>query len=173
MKFAAFAHEAAGLEVLASGQIEGLGAKATFLAETASGSQERLCVRRKPRPRGPAAPRWPAIMSSAGGSAALARDVVAVGHRIVHGGPDFCRARRGSTRPSSRNCGGTSRSRRCMRRTISPASRRRSKYSRRRAEVACFDTGFRRSHPFVADTFALPRSYYDEGVRHSLPRPFL
>jgi len=32
-------------------------------------------------------------------------------------------------------------------------------------QVACFDTAFHRSHPFVNDTFALPRSYYDKGVR--------
>lgn len=32
-------------------------------------------------------------------------------------------------------------------------------------QVACFDTAFHRSHPFVNDTFALPRSLYDEGVR--------
>ena len=32
-------------------------------------------------------------------------------------------------------------------------------------QVACFDTAFHRSQPFVSDTFALPRSYYDEGVR--------
>ncbi|MTI43925.1 acetate kinase [Roseibium hamelinense] len=32
-------------------------------------------------------------------------------------------------------------------------------------QVACFDTAFHRSHPWVNDTFALPRSYYDEGVR--------
>nr|WP_294555951.1 acetate/propionate family kinase [uncultured Rhodopila sp.] len=32
-------------------------------------------------------------------------------------------------------------------------------------QVACFDTAFHRSHPFVNDVFALPRSYYDEGVR--------
>ena len=32
-------------------------------------------------------------------------------------------------------------------------------------QVACFDTAFHRSHPFVNDTFALPRSYYDGGVR--------
>jgi acetate kinase len=31
--------------------------------------------------------------------------------------------------------------------------------------VACFDTAFHRAHPFVDDVFALPRSYYDEGVR--------
>lgn len=32
-------------------------------------------------------------------------------------------------------------------------------------QVACFDTGFHRSHPWVNDTFALPREFYDEGVR--------
>lgn len=32
-------------------------------------------------------------------------------------------------------------------------------------QVACFDTAFHRNHPFVNDTFALPRSYYDKGVR--------
>ncbi|QPM90214.1 acetate/propionate family kinase [Pseudooceanicola algae] len=33
------------------------------------------------------------------------------------------------------------------------------------AQIACFDTGFHRGHPFVNDTFALPRSYYDAGIR--------
>jgi acetate kinase len=32
-------------------------------------------------------------------------------------------------------------------------------------QVACFDTAFHRGQPFVCDTFALPRCYYDEGVR--------
>ncbi|GGF54878.1 acetate kinase [Mameliella alba] len=32
-------------------------------------------------------------------------------------------------------------------------------------QVACFDTGFHRNHPFVNDTFALPRAYYEKGVR--------
>jgi acetate kinase len=32
-------------------------------------------------------------------------------------------------------------------------------------QVACFDTAFHRSHPFVDDVFALPRALYDEGVR--------
>jgi acetate kinase len=31
--------------------------------------------------------------------------------------------------------------------------------------VACFDTAFHRGHPFVNDTFALPRRFYAEGVR--------
>ena len=32
-------------------------------------------------------------------------------------------------------------------------------------QVACFDTAFHRNHPWVNDTFALPRSFYDQGVR--------
>ncbi len=32
-------------------------------------------------------------------------------------------------------------------------------------QIACFDTAFHRNHPFVNDVFALPRRFYDEGVR--------
>ncbi len=32
-------------------------------------------------------------------------------------------------------------------------------------QVACFDTAFHRSHPWVNDTFAPPRHYYEMGVR--------
>src|SRR5205085_9634996 len=32
-------------------------------------------------------------------------------------------------------------------------------------QVACFDTSFHRTQPAVAETFALPRRYADEGVR--------
>ncbi len=32
-------------------------------------------------------------------------------------------------------------------------------------QVACFDTAFHRTHPWVNDTFALPQGYYEKGVR--------
>ncbi|MGJ4995388.1 acetate/propionate family kinase [Bradyrhizobium sp. HKCCYLS3077] len=32
-------------------------------------------------------------------------------------------------------------------------------------QVGCFDTAFHRSHPWVNDTYALPRAFYDDGVR--------
>lgn len=32
-------------------------------------------------------------------------------------------------------------------------------------QVACFDTAFHRSHPFVNDAFALPYRYFEQGVR--------
>ncbi|QFT34262.1 Acetate kinase [Labrenzia sp. THAF82] len=44
-------------------------------------------------------------------------------------------------------------------------------------QTACFDTAFHRKHPWVNDTFALPRSLYDEGVRrygfHGLSYEFI
>jgi acetate kinase len=32
-------------------------------------------------------------------------------------------------------------------------------------QVACFDTAFHQGHPWVADTFALPRDLYEQGLR--------
>lgn len=32
-------------------------------------------------------------------------------------------------------------------------------------QIGCFDTSFHKGHPFVNDTFALPRRFYDEGIR--------
>ncbi len=32
-------------------------------------------------------------------------------------------------------------------------------------QIGCFDTSFHRDHPWVNDTFALPRTFYDQGVR--------
>lgn len=32
-------------------------------------------------------------------------------------------------------------------------------------QIGCFDTAFHRGQPFESDAFALPRSYFDEGVR--------
>jgi acetate kinase len=32
-------------------------------------------------------------------------------------------------------------------------------------QVACFDTAFHRGHPELADWFALPRRFHDEGIR--------
>jgi acetate kinase len=32
-------------------------------------------------------------------------------------------------------------------------------------QVACFDTAFHRNQPFINDTFAIPRQYYEQGIR--------
>ena len=90
--------------------------------------------------------------------------VAAVGHRVVHGGPDLVEPTlidEASAREAARliplaplhephNIAGIEAAMKAFPTT---------------PQVACFDTAFHRSHPFVDDTFALPRSYYDEGVR--------
>lgn len=90
--------------------------------------------------------------------------VIAVSHRVVHGGPEcmaplvvdddvFDRLERlvplaPLHQPFNLACISASR-------VAFPAA----------TQIACFDTSFHRSHPFVADTFALPRKYYEEGLR--------
>jgi len=32
-------------------------------------------------------------------------------------------------------------------------------------QIACFDTAFHRSHSYINDTYALPRAFYEEGIR--------
>lgn len=90
--------------------------------------------------------------------------VAAVCHRIVHGGPD----RQDSVvldesqmRDLSRYC------------PYAPLHQPQNLAGVRAAmeafpsalQVGCFDTAFHRGHPWVSDTFALPRRYYDRGVR--------
>lgn len=92
------------------------------------------------------------------------RDLVGVGHRVVHGGPDIdgprvlddaLIAKLDELSP------------------LAPLHQPHNLAAVRAAraafpgalQVASFDTAFHRGHPWVNDTFALPRRFYDEGVR--------
>ncbi len=91
-------------------------------------------------------------------------DVAGVGHRIVHGGMDFVEATELTPEVLAalkeleplaplhqpHNLAGVAASQ-----VAFPAA----------VQIGCFDTGFHRGHPWVNDTFALPRRFYDEGVR--------
>ena len=92
------------------------------------------------------------------------RPLVGVGHRIAHGGIDFT----GPTRLDDEIL--------TRLRTLNPlaplhqphnlaavdAARTVFPYA---IQIGCFDTAFHRGHPWVNDTFALPRHYYKKGVR--------
>ena len=87
-----------------------------------------------------------------------------VGHRVVHGGPDFAEpvvlddavlerlSRFSSFAPlhQPHNLAGVAAARQAFPDAL---------------QIACFDTAFHRDHPWVNDVFALPRRYYDQGVR--------
>ena len=102
--------------------------------------------------------------------------IAAVGHRIVHGGPDY-------SEPILINDATLSKLRALI--PLAPLHQPHNIAGVEAAmrsfpstpQVACFDTAFHRAHPFIHDTYALPRSYYDEGVRrygfHGLSYEFI
>ncbi|MGF1474124.1 MAG: acetate/propionate family kinase [Geminicoccaceae bacterium] len=92
------------------------------------------------------------------------RRIVGVGHRIVHGGVDFSRPRELDRQTVARL------------RALSPLAPLHQPYNLAAVEgarsafpdaiqIGCFDTAFHRGQPWVSDTFALPRAYYEKGVR--------
>ncbi len=163
LKFAAFQlADGDELRPLAAGQIEGLGATAKGEVETAAGEKTDIAFNPSDSPVDHRA----AMRAILGwlDKAGHAGSVAAVGHRVVHGGPDLVDpalvddailARLRALIPLAplhepHNIAGIEAAMKAFPTT---------------PQIACFDTAFHRSHPFVDDTFALPRSYYDEGVR--------
>ncbi|MDG3042905.1 acetate/propionate family kinase [Roseicyclus marinus] len=92
------------------------------------------------------------------------REIAAVGHRIVHGGPEIDGPRVLTPELVT------------YLETLSPLAplhqphnlagvRAAAVQFPQAVQVAAFDTAFHRGHPFVNDTFALPRRFYEAGVR--------
>ena len=163
LKFAAFALvNGAEPSQLASGQIEGIGATAQGSVKTAAGEKSDLTFDPSLR-RVDHQVAMDAILGWLR-QAGYDSSVAAVGHRVVHGGlhlvepkliDEFVIATLKGLIPLAplhepHNLAGILAAMKAF-----PST----------PQVACFDTAFHRSHPFVDDTFALPRSYYDEGVR--------
>ena len=175
LKFAAF-RLVRGAEpaLLASGQVEGIGASATGSVKTAAGETVELSFER-PLARVDHAGAMAAILGWLA-KAGYDSSIVAVGHRVVHGGPDL-------VEPKLIDESVIATLKRLV--PLAPLHEPHNLAGILAAmnafpstpQVACFDTAFHRSHPFVADTFALPRSYYNEGVRrygfHGLSYEFI
>jgi acetate kinase len=91
-------------------------------------------------------------------------DLRAIGHRVVHGGPDF-------DRPVLIDEAVLDRLARYQ--TLAPLHQPNNLAPIRLAmeinaavpQVACFDTAFHRGHAPHTDCYALPRTLYDEGIR--------
>ncbi len=92
------------------------------------------------------------------------RTVDAVGHRVVHGGTDF-------NAPVRLDADAQAKLTTLI--PLAPLHQPHNLAGVRAAQeafpdaiqVACFDTAFHQGHPFVNDAFALPRKFYDDGVR--------
>ena len=153
IKFAVY-HDASEPELLQVGQVENLGPVAQL---TLNGSS--------PNPIGPAdhSSALSAILDAV--TPVLAgRDLAGVGHRIVHGGKSYVAptllepevmAQLEALEP------------------LAPLHQPHNLAAVRAAQqafpnvpqVGCFDTAFHVGHPMVNDIFALPRRFYEKGVR--------
>src|SRR5215472_14592096 len=91
-------------------------------------------------------------------------ELAAVGHRVVHGGPDYDRAVVINKDVLARLERFSSLAPLHQPNNLAPI-RRMLTAQPELLQVACFDTAFHRTHNVVADHYAIPAHFYDEGVR--------
>ena len=91
-------------------------------------------------------------------------DLRAVGHRVVHGGPDYDRAVVVDETVLGRLDQYTSLAPLHQPNNLAAIKTIRSRRPEL-TQVACFDTAFHRKHSAVAERFAIPEKYYQAGVR--------
>ena len=160
IKFALYANGATPLEEL-RGQVEGLGATPRFALKTQDGTKEERDLSAEE-----GADHGAALQVILARLEALRPDaqVTAIGHRVVHGGPDHSApivmddaviADLEGLVPLAplhqpANLAGIHAARAAFPKAV---------------QVACFDTAFHRAQTWEADTYALPKALYDEGIR--------
>ena len=161
IKFALFTVPA--LEQLIIGQIDGIGSQAAFKAKSTDQSINEKYE-------------WSADQAPKNHSTALQwlidwlgkhmsdMQIKAVGHRVVHGGHHY-------SEPVVINEAVLEKFETLL--SLAPLHEPHNVAGIKAAresfgdipQVACFDTAFHRNQPFINDTFAIPRNFYEEGVR--------
>jgi acetate kinase len=162
VKFQVFAVEGGGrLRRQLKGQMDGIGSRPRLRASGANG--DAVADRAYPID---AVPDVPAAMSVA---SAWLRDEVrmtpmAVGHRVVHGGPDHDRPVLVDHAVVARLERYTALAPLHQPHNLAPIKSILANFPAL-PQVACFDTAFHRDHPDVADVYAIPYQLHEEGVR--------
>jgi acetate kinase len=149
-------------ELAAKGQIEGIGTSPRFVAEDAAG--QGLVDRRWPDDRTSGHAEFFRVLGGWLREHFSDIALLGVGHRVVHGGVDYAapvRVDPAVLEKLTALC------------PLAPLHQPHNLAGIRVVaalrpdlpQVACFDTAFHRAHPEVADWFALPRRFYDQGIR--------
>ena len=94
----------------------------------------------------------------------LGRLPTVIGHRVVHGGPDYSAPTVITETVLKRLDTFSPLAPLHQPNNLAPIRAVRARQPQL-LQVACFDTAFHRGHPEVADRYALPESLYEEGVR--------
>ena len=143
------------------GQMDGIGSRPRLRANDATG--DVMADRAYPIESVPDVPAA-LMLASAWLRDELQLSPLAVGHRVVHGGPDY-------DRPVLIDHGVIAHLERFT--ALAPLHQPHNLAPIRSLlvnfpalpQVACFDTAFHRNHDEVADYYAIPRRLYDEGIR--------
>lgn len=161
LKFQIFADGDAGPVRQIKGQIDGIGSHPRFRAIDQSGSvlinqtlPAEACI-----DLAAATHRLQVWLSGLQGLS-----LRAIGHRVVHGGPDFSAPVRLDQAVLAKLETYQALAPLHQPNNLAPI-RLVMQLSPELPQVACFDTAFHRGHPANADCFAIPRTLYDEGVR--------
>ena len=157
-------YEVSGPDVprrLIKGQVDGIGSRPRLWAQTRDGTA--LVERKYPASEIADIPSAVAVAAD-WLRQTQATELVAVGHRVVHGGPDYDRP----VLIDNAVLG-------CLEKFVPLAPLHqpnnlapiRSLLALRPnvPQVACFDTAFHRRRPALVDHYAIPESFYDDGVR--------
>jgi acetate kinase len=149
------------LKRLLKGRIEGIGVKPLLVTE---GVEPGMTT--EVRYSAAEVPNVPEAMRRVGGwlREAVHGFPMAVGHRVVHGGPEF-------HQPVIVDAATLAKLERFV--SLAPLHQPNNLEPIRALmaqapsllQVACFDTAFHRGHPDVADRYAIPGKFYAEGVR--------
>jgi acetate kinase len=162
LKFQVFGIEAKdNLKRLIKGQMDGIGTRPRLRASAADGVvaidktflPEQVCDLAT------------AIQETAGWLRSTQNfELIGVGHRVVHGGPEYSSPVLIDSEVVKRLERYTPLAPLHQPNNLAPI---RSLFARRPElpQVACFDTAFHRGHSAIADHFAIPEQFYTEGVR--------
>jgi acetate kinase len=149
------------LERLLKGQIEGVGVKPHLIARGVGG--ETLTDETWPAAQ---VKDVPTALDKVVGflRSHIGRLPTAIGHRVVHGGPDYSAPTVVTEAVLKRLDAFSPLAPLHQPNNLAPIRAVRARQPQL-LQVACFDTAFHRGHPEVADRYAVPESLYEEGVR--------
>ncbi|WOS64761.1 acetate/propionate family kinase [Sinorhizobium fredii] len=161
LKFQVFGIAEAGLTRQVRGQIGGIATRPRLQAKGADGSVlvDRSYAAEAVRdlPAAIAAAReWLLTLEGL--------ELRAIGHRVVHGGPDYAQPVLIDPTVLDRLASYQDLAPLHQPNNLAPI-RLAMEINADVPQVACFDTAFHRGHPEHADCYALPRAFYDQGVR--------
>jgi acetate kinase len=162
IKFQLFSVAAADrLERLLKGQIEGVGVKPHLISRGVGGETliDESCPAAEVKD-------VPAALDKVVGflRAHIGRLPTAIGHRVVHGGPDYSAPTVITEAVLKRLDTFSPLAPLHQPNNLAPIGAVRARQPQL-LQVACFDTAFHRGHPDVADRYAIPETLYEEGVR--------